>query len=69
MGKTNVELLRSEGGTKEERVPIAKVVIPDIWHIANAMPDRDARDKVLEVWHLAHDLLKHASKQASLRKD
>lgn len=47
---------------------LSRVQIPDLWHIALAVkddeldPDRaeQAGDLILEVWHLAHDLLKAA---------
>ena len=37
---------------------IDDITIPDLWHIAMALPKPD-QDKVLEVWHLCHSLVKH----------
>ena len=55
-------ITRSKGGTKERQVPINLITIPDLWHIANRLPVTDC-DLVLEVWHLAHDLLQHVRQE------
>lgn len=44
-----------KGGTKEREVRADQILIPDLWHIANALPVGEC-EKVLEVWHLAHDM-------------
>jgi hypothetical protein len=61
---TEQELTRARGGTAERQIPINRVEIPDLWHIALELPGEidDAntpRGAVLEVWHLCHDLLSH----------
>ena len=43
------------GGTAERDVALEQIQIPDMWHLAQALPEPD-RSKILEVWHLAHDL-------------
>lgn len=56
----------SKGGTAERTVKVKDIDIPDLWHIAMLLSDQKvvnglgeaASDKVLEVWHLAHDLKK-----------
>jgi hypothetical protein len=47
----------TKGGDGERTVAVASIQIPDLWHIANALPEPD-RSAVLTVWHLAHDLKK-----------
>lgn len=48
----------SKGGTAEKTVDVAKLQIPDLWHIAHRLDEED-KEKVLECWHLAHDLKTH----------
>lgn len=54
----------SRGGTQERSVPVGGICVPDLWHIAKALRqsgnDR-AAEAVLETWHLANDLLRHAA--------
>ena len=45
-------------GQKRRDVPIEDIEIPDLWHIAGRLPEKE-REQVLDVWHLAHDLLNH----------
>lgn len=52
-----MKITRAKGGTLEKQVPLSRIVIPDIWHEANLLVPED-RDRVLECWHLAHDLLR-----------
>lgn len=48
----------AKGGTAERTVPIEEIRIPDLWHIAKAQENPDDAEKVRQVWHMAHDLLK-----------
>ncbi len=48
-----------KGGTAEKTVNASQIVIPDLWHIAQSQPDSEDKKSILEVWHLAHELLKH----------
>lgn len=59
-------VVMAERGKRERSVPLNEIVVPDLWHVA--MRQGTKRDKrsskmdqemILEVWHLAHDLLKH----------
>ncbi len=62
--KTKVIL--NKGGTKEKTVPIDRVGIPDLWHIAEALR-KDGKvddgpgcaDLILECWSRTHDLKRH----------
>ncbi len=49
----------SKGGTKERKITPSQIQIPDLWHIAQNQEDPSDKEKILEVWHLAHDLLRH----------
>ncbi len=51
-------IVRAKGGTRERRVSLASIKIPDLWHIANKIESITEKEKVLEVWQLAHDLLR-----------
>ena len=51
-------ITRAKGGTAERQVKAYNVTIPDLWHIAQRLPEPQ-RSEVLEAWHLAHDLLDH----------
>ncbi len=58
----------SKGGSKERTVCLQALEIPDLWHVAKSgycLRDDD-RDKVLEVWHIAHDLKRHRITQADI---
>lgn len=50
-------LVRFPKGSGRKEVPLSSVQIPDLWHIAQATLDLDEKRKILECWHLAHDLL------------
>lgn len=61
----------SKRGTAERTTPISKVVIPDLYQMAqNIRGNRSVEhrelvaDRMLECWHLAHDL-KHHIKDSS----
>lgn len=67
---TNTLITLSKGGTKERTVPIGKITIPNLWHIAQELKkmemvchDTTAADYVLECWNLCHDLLRHIQNQ------
>ena len=49
---------RARGGSAERKVKLADIKIPDVWHIAQAQKTPEAKEAILEVWHLAHDLRK-----------
>lgn len=58
----------SKGGTKERKVKVSDIQIPDLWHIAIYLKEIARRpghsvlaehaDSILEVWHMAHDMKK-----------
>lgn len=61
MSRTTL-VTRARGGTAEQTLPAGDIVVPDLWHIYIALKNEQrpqAAEAVLEVWHLAHDLLKH----------
>lgn len=49
----------SKGGTMERTVEVSEIIIPDLWHIALNQESKEAKDAILEVWHIAHDLKRH----------
>lgn len=53
----------SRGINQAQRtVPLEEVVIPDLWHIYTWLENAGNKEeaaKVLETWHLAHDLLRN----------
>lgn len=54
-------ITRAKGGTKERKVRVDKIKIPDVWTVVHrADNDINAHDKELLVdcWHLTHDLLR-----------
>ena len=56
---TNKKMVRAKGGAAEKVVNISEVVVPDLWHIAMRIEDKEDRKKVLDCWHLCHDLLRN----------
>jgi len=48
----------SKGGKKEKTLPVTQITVPDLWHIAQRLDEEDKK-KVLDCWHLAHDLKTH----------
>jgi hypothetical protein len=50
-------IIRAPHGTHRRSVPIDKITVPDLWHIAMTLQDKAAQDQVLECWYLCHDLL------------
>lgn len=59
MKREQIMIVRHKGGTAQKTVPISQIVVPDLWHIAQAELDLDCRRAILETWHLAHDLKRH----------
>jgi len=53
------EITLNKGGLNERTVALESLIIPDLWHIAASRKDEEERKKILECWHLAHDLKKH----------
>lgn len=53
-----MQITLSKGGTKERTVDVEKIQVPDLWHIAMDQDDVNAREQILQTWHLAHDLLR-----------
>jgi len=51
-----MRILLHENGTGAEEAEVSKIVIPDVWHIAMTIKDKQAQDMVLDVWNLAHDM-------------
>ena len=46
----------SKGGTKERTVKVSELVIPDLWFVGESPDGVEWRTRVLECWHMAHDL-------------
>ena len=51
-----MEIVLAERGTDERVVDVHSIAIEDLWHIAQAHPNKGARDAILAVWSLAHDM-------------
>ena len=55
-------ITRAKGGTKERKVAVDKIVIPDLWEIVYSPQHCDMntkhREQILDCWHLCHDLLR-----------
>ena len=47
-------------GAHPFEVPVEKIVVPDLWHVAMRFEEGMVRDTILDAWHLAQDLLYHA---------
>jgi len=54
-----------EGGTGEKTVEVSKIVIPDLWQIAQvpelvgySIGGKSAKELIIECWHLAHEFKK-----------
>lgn len=53
-----------KGGTRECRVEMDSISVPDLWHITRALktgqlPTQKQIDMIEECWHLCHDLRRH----------
>ena len=56
-------LILAPRGTARKVVLLSEVQVPDLWHIAMMLKEKgylDEHIKVLETWHLCHDLLAYA---------
>ena len=56
---TNKKMVMAKGGTHEKVVNISEVIVPDLWHVAMRIEDKEDRKQVLECWRLCHDLLRN----------
>ena len=68
-GKAEPTFTRSKGGTAEREEIISQIQVPDLWHMISHVRDgvtlvpayrTQIADAMLECWHLAHDLKRHA---------
>lgn len=66
--KTKVTLFK--GGTKQCEVEASKIVIPDLWNIAQAIGEKEdlenpkaCRDAILNCWHICGGLREHIINQ------
>ena len=55
---TDTLVTLAKGGEGEQTLPISQVEIPDLWHLAMTLPDRE-QEMVLDCWHKAHALKRH----------
>jgi len=51
-----MKIILNEKGTEEKTVNVQKIEIYDLWDCAMAVPNKEAQNAILTVWHLAHDL-------------
>ena len=51
-----MKLSTAADGIPRRLVDLGDIDIPDLWHIAGRLPEHE-REMVLNVWHLAHDML------------
>lgn len=63
---TQTKVTLFKGGTKEHTVRAGAVVIPDLWHIAQAIKERGklkngpaCAEMILDCWHIAGALRQH----------
>lgn len=64
------QITLAKGGEEEMTVPLSQLIVPDLWHIAQALNSDGrvsdgaacARD-ILTCWHMAHDLHNHIAGQ------
>ena len=66
-----MKIITAERGAKEKNIDVEKIKILDLWFIAMNLKDARARKRVLDVWHLAHDMrgaLCHIADGADLTK-
>lgn len=69
--KTTITLFK--GGAAEKTVELSKVIIPDLWKVAQieelkgySIGDKSAKEMILECWHLAHQFKKDLERKADL---
>lgn len=51
-----MKIILAEQGSRRRVSRVSDIQVPDLWHLAMQLP-KGQRAEVLEVWHLAHDLL------------
>jgi len=57
--ENNRTVVLSPGGSRRREVPLNQIVVPDCWQIAERLKEMgmsEEAEKVLQTWHLAHDL-------------
>jgi hypothetical protein len=62
-----MNIVRAPKGTDRKVIPLSEVQVPDLWHIYEALGDREDdiwgtdvwAKQLLECWHLAIDLLQN----------
>lgn len=60
--QATITITRAPRGTARRVVPISQIQIPDLWHLAAYLKEKDLpqqSEAVLECWHLCHDLLEN----------
>ena len=57
-------IIRSPDGKGRREVELSQVQVPDAWHLAMRLPQKD-QDIVLELWHLCHALKRHITENES----
>lgn len=64
------EITLSKGGTAERKITMSQLQIPDLWGLTQNIRQNSkieqaglCADKILECWHLAHDLKNHIESQ------
>lgn len=53
-------IIRAPEGTDRREVEVDKIKVPDLWHVAVYLQDKDNTQwatQILDCWHLAHDLI------------
>jgi len=56
------EITLNKGGNAEHVIDASALHVPDLWHIAMWLESNDmsgSSKKVLDCWHLAHDMKTH----------
>lgn len=46
----------NKGGTAEKRLPVERIEIPDMWHVAQRAQASDDKQAILDCWRTAHAL-------------
>jgi hypothetical protein len=60
-----MKITLSKGGTGEKTIPLNKVQIPDLWHIASRQTSPADKRQILKCWHMTHDLLRELRDMAA----
>jgi hypothetical protein len=58
-----MRVILSHNGSNRRSVDVEEITVPDLWHLAMAQKRPEDQKAILEVWHLAHDLLDHIKTQ------